>query len=110
MSCDHENCKTVKNCQEPGSGSFYSLALAPVGLPSHKNNYKNILLKKDMQEYCNRGKKSLVVTNNHAALAIRSRDTKGQFRLCPSREEKHHFSRPNYVKRRSLWAEKNILK
>jgi hypothetical protein len=31
---------------------------------------------------------------------------KGWFRLCPSREEKLHFSGPNYVERRSLWAEK----
>jgi hypothetical protein len=29
----------------------------------------------------------------------------GRFRLCPSREEKRHFSGPNYVERRSLWDE-----
>jgi hypothetical protein len=32
--------------------------------------------------------------------------TQGRFRLCPSREEKRHFSGPKYVERRSLWAEK----
>ena len=33
---------------------------------------------------------------------------KGRFRLCPSREEKRHYFGPNYVERRSLWAEKYI--
>ena len=32
-------------------------------------------------------------------------NTKGRFKLWPSWEEKHHFSGPNYVERRSLWAE-----
>ena len=34
----------------------------------------------------------------------------GQFRLCPSRVEKRHFYGPNYVERRSLWAENNNIK
>ena len=34
------------------------------------------------------------------------RDSKGRFRLCSNREEKHNFSGPNYVERKILWAEK----
>ena len=32
----------------------------------------------------------------------------GHFTLCPSREEKLHFSGPNYDERRILWAKKYI--
>ena len=33
-------------------------------------------------------------------------DTNGRFRLCPSQEERRHYSGADYVERRSLWVEK----